>query len=121
MQEYYYLGAKQAFTLVPIVYFQNHQNWYFEGRYNYEALNTVSVYAGKIYERKAKISWSVNPVMGLLMGEYKGGSAGMNIKADYKKLSFSSQSQYTFSLFNKKENFTYSWSELAFNLIKESF
>ncbi len=114
LQEYYYLGEKQTFVVVPVVYFQNRHNWYFEGRYNYEALNTASVYAGKIFEKKGNVSCSVNPVAGLVMGQLKGGSAGMNIKVDYKKWSFSAQSQYTFSFFNK-ENFTYSWSELAYN------
>jgi len=115
MQEYYDMSEQQTFTLVPIVYFQTRHNWYFEGRYNYEALNTASAYAGKVFEKKAAFSYSFNPVLGLVAGKFNGGSAGMNIEANYKKISFSSQSQFTFSLINRDQNFTYSWSELSYN------
>jgi hypothetical protein len=115
MQQYYYMGEKQNFTMVPMVYFQNNNNWYFEGRYNYEALNTVSAYAGKIYEKKSTFSYSLNPVAGLVAGEFNGGSAGLNVNADYKNFNFSSQAQYSFSVENKNQNFTYSWSEFAYD------
>lgn len=119
MQEYYYLNEKAtAFTVVPIVYHKTQNNWYFEGRYNYEALNAASIYVGKVFEKKSNFSYFINPVIGLVAGGYKGGSLGMNIKIDFKKYSFSSQPQYTFSIADSKDNFTYSWSELGMNACK---
>jgi hypothetical protein len=35
---------------------------------------------------------------------------------EYKKISFSSQSQYTFSIEDQAANFTYSWSDLTYQL-----
>jgi len=113
-EQYYYMGEKQTFTMVPVVYFQTSKNWYIEGRYNFEALNTMSVYAGKTFEKKAAVSYSVSPVIGAVMGRYKGGSLGVNGDADYKKYSFSSQLQYTFSIKDKTEDFLYSWSDLSY-------
>jgi hypothetical protein len=116
VQQYYNLGDKQRFEVVPIAYFQTAKHWYFEGRYNFEASNCMSAYIGKVYERKSNISYSLIPVAGLVMGSIQGGSAGLNITADYKKVSFTSQCQYTFSIEDKQQNFTYSWSELSYNI-----
>jgi hypothetical protein len=118
MQQYYSMGENKSFDFTPIIYFQNSHKWTFEGRYNYEAPNTISAYAGKVYQKKSLFSYSINPVVGMVTGGFNGGSAGVNIDADFKKLSFSSQAQYSFSLEDKTQNFTYSWSELSFNLKK---
>jgi hypothetical protein len=116
VQEYYTLGDRNKFDVVPIVYFQNPKHWYFEGRYNFEATDCMSAYIGKIYEKKSAISYSIIPVVGLVMGSIKGGSVGVNLQADFKKVTFTSQGQYTFSVKDKHQNFTYSWSELAYNI-----
>ena len=54
-EQYYYLGEREAFTMVPIVYYETNNHWYMEGRYNYEAVNTMSVYAGKTFEKISSI------------------------------------------------------------------
>lgn len=113
-EQYYYMGEKQAFTFVPVVYFETNKNWYIEGRYNYEADKTMSVYAGKTFEKKSVVSYSASPVAGVVFGKFNGGSVGVNSEADYKKYSFSSQLQYTFSIKDKTENFLYSWSDLSY-------
>lgn len=112
--QYIYTGERQPFTIVPVVYYQTAGNWYMEGRYNYEALKTMSVYAGKVFEKKSAISYSVSPVIGAVIGEFKGGSIGVNNEANYKRLFFSSQFQYTFSIDDRTQNFFYSWSDLSY-------
>lgn len=112
--QYYYMGEKQAFTLIPIVYYQTTKNWYMEGRYNYEALNTMSVYAGKTFEKKSQLSLAASPMLGVVIGKFNGGSVGVNSEADFKKYFFSSQLQYTFSVKDKAENFLYSWSDISY-------
>src|SRR5438270_2856188 len=113
-EQYYYMGERQTFTMVPVINFETSKNWYVEGRYNFEALNTMSVYAGKTFYKKAVASYSVSPVIGAVLGRYKGGSVGVNGDADYKKYSFSSQLQYTFSINHKTQDFLYSWSDLSY-------
>jgi len=74
----------------------------------------VSLYLGKTFKKKALISYSITPLAGLVTGRFNGGSVGANVALDYKKISFSSQSQYTFSIENRATNFTYSWSDLTY-------
>jgi len=112
----YYLGVNKSFCWVPVVGFSTTNNWYVETRVNYEATNSVSLYMGKTFKKKAVISYSITPLAGLVAGRFNGGSVGANVTVDYKKISFSSQSQYTFSVENRTTNFTYSWSDLTYQL-----
>jgi len=112
----YYLGENRSFCWVPVVGYCTPGNWYFEARCNYEAINSASVYFGKAFRKKALISYFIIPIAGLVMGRFNGGSVGANVGLDYKKISFSSQSQYTFSIKNRATNFTYSWSDLTYQL-----
>lgn len=120
-EQYYFMGERQAFTMVPIVYYETSKSWYMEGRYNYEAENTMSVYAGKTFEKKSEISYSASPIIGVVMGKFNGGSVGLNGEGDYKKCSFSSQLQYTFSLQNKTENFLYCWSDFSYQALNNMY
>ncbi|CAA9506364.1 MAG: hypothetical protein AVDCRST_MAG96-2240 [uncultured Segetibacter sp.] len=120
-EQYYYKDEGQAFTFVPIIYYETSKNWYVEGRYNYEASNTISVYAGKTFEKRSALSFSASPVIGAVMGGFNGGSVGVNSEADYKRCFFSSQLQYTFSLENKKSNFIYSWSDLSYQALNNIY
>lgn len=113
-EQYYYMGERQTFNFVPIVDYETGNNWFIEGRYNYEALGTMSVYTGKTFEKKGAVSYSVSPIIGAVVGRYKGGSIGGNNEVNYKRYSFSSQVQYTFSLKDKTKNFFYSWSDFSY-------
>ncbi len=117
VEQYYYMGERRALTFIPIAYYQTSSNWYIEGRYNFEALKTFSVYAGKTFEKEAALSYSASPVAGVVMGRFNGGSVGGNLEVDYKRFFFSSQLQYTFSMEDKTENFIYSWSDLSYQVL----
>ncbi|MCO5949472.1 hypothetical protein [Mucilaginibacter flavidus] len=112
----YYWGGNRPFSWVPVAGYCTAGNWYFEARGNYEAINTGSLYLGKAFRKKALLSYSITPIAGVVMGGFNGGSVGANVVLDYKKISFSSQSQYTFSIKNPAANFTYSWSDLTYQL-----
>jgi hypothetical protein len=114
--QFYYVGAGRPLYMVPVIGYHTTGNWYIEGRYNYETINSASVYFGKTIKKKALISYSITPIAGLVAGRFNGGSIGVNAELDYKKFYFSSQSQYTFSIENKATNFTYSWSDLTYRL-----
>jgi hypothetical protein len=111
-----YLGESRSFCWAPVLSYRTADNWYIEARGNYEAINSASLYFGKIFKEKALISYSIIPIAGLVVGTFNGGSVGANIGLDYKRISFSSQSQYTFSIENRATNFTYSWSDLTYQL-----
>lgn len=73
--QYYYMGEGQPFSFVPIAYYQSSNKWYIEGRYNYEANRTMSVYAGKTFEKNAAVSYSASPIIGAVMGNFNGGQS----------------------------------------------
>ena len=100
-------------AVVPRVYYRDGRGWYGEVRYNYEETKTVSLYAGKTFSRQDSLSWYITPVAGLLLGRFKGGSAGANIAVNYGKWSFSSLGQCSMSVESKEYNFIYSWSEIC--------
>jgi hypothetical protein len=113
MEQYYSIQDKKTFMVMPVVYFENNKNWYAEGRYNYEAQQTLSIYAGKTFRKDSQLSFEISPMAGVVAGQFNGGSAGVNVELDYAGFSLSSQSQYTFSITDKTQNFTYSWTDIS--------
>src|ERR1700733_4454287 len=88
VEEFFYIGHNVPSTVVPRIYFQDYQGWYGEARYNYEAAKTVSLYGGRTFSKRNDLSWSITPVAGLVWGNLKGGSAGVDMELDYGKLTF---------------------------------
>lgn len=116
LEQYYYMGTYHTFTFVPVAYYQSTKNWYAEGRYNYEAINTLSLYGGKTFEKKGVFSYAASPILGVVLGQMNGGSAGLNLELDFRKFYFNTQSQYTFSVQQRSKSFVYSWSDLTYQL-----
>ena len=100
--------------MTPIAHITSSNNWYGEARYNFDELNTFSLYAGRKFAGSGNLNWEATPIVGGLMGQMNGGSLGMNVGFDYKRLFFLSQSQYSFSMENGTDKFFYNWSELGF-------
>ena len=113
LEQYCYVKKGSSSILSPIVHYQ-YRTWYGEARHNYEDVGTSSIYIGKIFSNQNNVSYSITPIVGAVMGKYKGGSIGLKISVDYKNLFFSSESQYTFSSNELYKNFLYSWSELGY-------
>ncbi len=111
--QYYYTGNGSS-VIVPKVYYQNRSNWFGEVRYNYEDLQTISFNGGKLFSNKSEFSYSVMPYAGLVLGRMNGGTLGSNINLDYGSLFFSSESQYTFSVNERADNFFFNWSEAGY-------
>ncbi|WP_207428144.1 hypothetical protein [Pedobacter sp. SYSU D00535] len=112
----YYTGTGSAFVVAPIWSYELKNGRYVEARYNYEDLNSLSVYTGQSFEREGKLSWNFTPIAGVVLGRYTGGSVGANLSVDYGRLSLYSQPQYTLSMHRVKDNFFYHWSDLSFRL-----
>lgn|SRR6185503_1538045 len=115
-EQYFYSGKNSPSNWVSVLSYHTPSDWYIEARANYEAINSASLYFGKNFKKTAIVSYSIIPIAGLVAGSFNGGSVGANIALDYKEISFSSQLQYTFSKENQTANFTYSWSDLTYQL-----
>src|SRR6476619_7539764 len=93
VEQYYFTPtAGSEGMMTPIANFTTSNNWYGEARYNFDELNTFSLYAGKRFAGSGNLSWEATPLIGGLMGQMNGGSVGLNFGIDYRKLFFSSQS-----------------------------
>ena len=112
LEQYSFMGAGQSSLLAPVAHYESRQKWYAEARYNYEDMNTFSLYAGRTFSRQRDLSWSFTPMIGGMAGKLKGGSFGLNSELSYRKFNFSSQAQYSVSAGSRNDNFFYNWSEL---------
>ena len=99
---------------MPVVSIQNNRQWYAEARYNYEDINTFSLYLGKTFSNNNRLTYSVTPILGGSVGRFKGISAGLNIGLEYGNAFFSGQSQYSFTTSKESVDFFYSWSEIGY-------
>ena len=115
LEQYFYFDKSQDVSLVSIGYYQNAQHWYGEVRYNYEEKKTMSVYAGKTFYKEGKLYCAATPMLGILVGQFTGGSLGVNLNVTLKKIALSSQLQYVCSKNDRDNNFILNWSELRYD------
>ena len=118
MENYSFFSSKNLYVWVPVIHHSNNKNRYMEVRYNYEALRTASVYAGQSFHKKSVITYTVTPMLGIVMGAYNGASLATNIELEYKKAFVSMQSQYTVNKNEKKMDFFFNWTEFAYQPVK---
>ena len=116
-EQYSYLSPKNGISWVPIVHFKAGNNWYVETRYNYEEEKTLSLYMGKIFCRTLKhISYSLTPMVGGMLGQFKGGSVALNASLEYKRFFLSVQPQFTAFSGERDRSYIFHWSEFGYEL-----
>lgn len=113
-ENYWYAAKDGSGGYSTRCWYEAASGWYAEGRYNYDAAHTASVYAGKTLSKTGRFNWTLTPCVGLLGGVHQGYSTGLNAELDYGKLSFSTASQYTVASGGQPNPFFYSWSEIAY-------
>jgi len=116
MEQYYYWQGKTMGTIVPKVYYQSPKNWYGELRYNYEDVETVSMHFGKKFGFKEMSALEITPVVGIVLGNLNGGSAGSVIEVNLNKFCFFSEPQYVFSFHEQADSYIYSWTEVSYEV-----
>ena len=86
-----------------------------EARYNYEALETGSLWVGYNFSVGEKLVFDVAPMLGGVFGELTGIAPGWNLSLSYKRFMLSSQGEYVFDTGDSSGNFLYTWSELTYS------
>jgi hypothetical protein len=86
-----------------------------EARYNYEALETGSLWVGHNFSVGEKLVFEFAPMLGGVFGDLTGVAPGYNLSLSYKRLSLSSQGEYVFDTGDSSGNFFYTWSELSYS------
>jgi len=118
LEQYHIVDPHQPYTYMPVMHYQHKKNWYAEARYNYEEVETFSLYLGRAFTGGNELNYSVVPMLGGSMGKFKGVSTGLNIDMEYNKFFFSSQSQYSMPVSQYGQNYWYSWSEVGYQSMK---
>ena len=114
IENYNFLSSKEAYVWMPVIHHVSKKGFYAEMRYNYEALKTASVYLGKSISKKGELNYTVTPMLGMVFGNYTGGSLAMNIDVEYKKIFLSMQTQYTVNRDGVKNNFFFNWTDIGY-------
>lgn len=90
---------------------------YAEGRYQYEDLETGSVWFGRTFagqvgdEDGDELTWWLAPVAGGVFGRTRGFAPGLNADLGWRRFSFSTSAEYLFDIKDGDASFFYCWSE----------
>lgn len=84
-----------------------------EGRYNYEAQDSGSLWAGYNFGGGDELAWEFTPIGGGVFGETDAIAVGFEAWLGWKKLELYSEGEYVFDP-SPDGSFFYSWSEASF-------
>ena len=85
-----------------------------EGRYNYENLQTGSLWFGYNFTLADKPELKVTPMIGGVFGKKTAIAPGYLGTLNYKGIALFSQGEFVFDSAEKSGNFFYTWSELSY-------
>jgi hypothetical protein len=94
--------------------FMADRGWlHLETRYNYENLETGSVWLGYNLSFGKKLVLEATPMLGGVFGNTTGIAPGYRFTLTYWKLELSSEGEFVFDTGNSEGSFFYTWSELS--------
>ena len=91
----------------------NHGRLHLEARYNYEDLDTGSIWVGSSFGAGEKLAWEFTPLLGGVFGHTTGIAPGYKGSLSWWKLELYSEGEYVVDTGNSSKNFFYNWSELT--------
>lgn len=89
-----------------------------ETRYNYENLDTGSVWLGYNFSGGDKLEWEFTPMLGSVFGDTTGLAPGYRLSVTYQKIELSSEGEFVFDRRNSQGNFFYNWTELSISPVE---
>jgi len=89
-----------------------------EARYNYEALDTGSLFVGWKFSGGEALTYELTPILGAVFGETQGIAPGFKASAAYGIVDFYVEAEYLRDSKSQDDSFTYAWSELGFSPAK---
>jgi hypothetical protein len=102
-------------TYVDPIATADHDWLHLEARYNYENLETGSLWAGYNFSVGKTLVFDATPMIGGVIGRTTGIAPGYELSLTYKKIALSTQGEYVFDTTNRSGSFFYSWSTLTYS------
>ncbi|MEI2737932.1 MAG: hypothetical protein V9F01_04015 [Chitinophagaceae bacterium] len=121
LENYNMLNQQQEYLWMPILHYQAKNGVYTEIRYNYEEVQTLSFYMGKVFSGGENFEFNLTPMLGISTGEFNGISLAINAETEWKNFYLSSQTQYSIATKENNDNFFFSWSELGYSIADKVF
>lgn len=121
MESYSLLGQGKNYVWMPILHYQSQKGFYTELRYNYEDVQTLSLFGGKSFETGNELNCEITPMLGFSAGKFSGASFATNAEAEWKNIYVSSQTQFSVSFKKDIPGFFFSWSELGYSFTRFLF
>ena len=91
------------------------RDWFhFAARFNYEDLNTGSIWLGYNFSGGETIEWTLTPLIGGVLGQTDGVAPGYSGSLSWRQLEFYSEGEDLIDGHDTADNFLYNWSELSF-------
>jgi hypothetical protein len=110
---YYYFRDQKDFVVGIAI--AEHWPLHLEARYNYEALDSGSLFFGWKFTGGEKLTYELTPILGAVFGQKEGIAPGFKAAAAYGIADFYIESEYVLDLDVREDSFTYAWSELGFS------
>ena len=109
----YYYALDDQSDYFSAIATANRDALHLEARYNYEALDSGSLFAGWTFSGGDVLSWAFTPILGAVFGSMQGIAPGFEASAAYGMVDFYTEVEYVRDLNAQDDSFTYAWSELA--------
>ncbi len=90
-------------------------NLHLEGRYNYESLNTASLWLGYNYSFGDTVAVEFTPMIGGVFGDTSGIAPGYHLAMGWQAFDFYSEGEYVFDRDERTDSFFYNWSEVGWS------
>jgi hypothetical protein len=91
----------------------NRGRLHLEGRYNYEGLDTGSLWAGYNLHWAGALDVTLTPMIGGVFGDTRGFAPGYRIEAAWWRLNLSGEGEYVLDADSRDDNFLFLWTELS--------
>jgi hypothetical protein len=85
-----------------------------EARYNYEALDSGSLFVGWKFSGGEKLTYELTPILGAVFGQKEGIAPGLEGSAAYSAVDLYIESEYVLDLGDRQDSYVYVWTELGF-------
>jgi len=108
---YYSFRSQDDFTLA--VARADRGQLHLEARYNYEAIDSGSLFVGWTFSGGNKLTWELTPILGAVFGQKEGIAPGFEASLAYGIVDFYTETEYVRDTEVKEDSFTYSWNELG--------
>ena len=110
----YYSFSDQSDFLLAVAIAERGQ-LHLEARYNYEALDAGSVFAGWKFSGGDKLTYDLTPILGVVFGAKQGVAPGFEASVVYGITDFYTEAEYVYDTEVSDDSYTYAWSELGFS------